>query len=76
MSSKPTSPRHDTELDIESHRKITHIDDPFNCVTTLAYRVVHGVMTFIDANDPIMADLNDSQKARRRRARKRDAADG
>lgn len=76
MSSKPSFPRHDTELDIDCHRKITHIDDPFNCVTTLTYRVVRGVMAVIDVDDPIVAELKDSQKTRRRRARKRDVVEG
>jgi hypothetical protein len=76
MSSKPSSPRLDTELDVDSHRKITHIDDPFNRVTTLTSKEIHGVATVIDANDHIVADLKGSQKTQRRRARKRDAAGG
>jgi hypothetical protein len=62
-------------LDIKSHRKITHVDDPLNRVTTLTFRVVRGVATFIDANDPITANLKDGRKARRQRASKHGAAD-
>jgi hypothetical protein len=79
MSSKPSSPRHDTELEIDRHRKITHIDDPFNRVTTLTFKVIHGVMTVIaviDVNDPIVADLKGSQRTRRQRAGTRDVAGG
>jgi hypothetical protein len=71
MRSEPSSPRHDTAPELENQGNDADAEDPQNCVTTFSYKVIRGVMTTDNSNDPATNDLHPSQGGQRRRGRKR-----
>jgi hypothetical protein len=71
MSSGPSSPWRDTAPELENQGNDADAEDPLNCVTTFSYKVIRGVMTIVNSNDPATNDLHPSQGGKRRRGRKR-----
>jgi hypothetical protein len=71
MRSEPSSPRRDTAPELENQGNDADAEDPLNRVTTLTYKVIRGVMTIVNSNDPATSDLHPSQGGERRRGGKR-----